>query len=448
VAIELLRTVFDECRQRDAIVAGGVAYSYAWLLEQLDSWRGTLPGQVPAGAVTVLEGDYSATSIALFLALLDHGCIVVPLTAATAARREEFFETAEAEYRYGVDGNDAVSFDRLASLAGHPYYAQLRAAGHPGLVVFSSGSTGPNKGIVHDAQRLLDKFQRRRQAFRSIAFLHYDHLGGINTMLHILSTGGCLITMRDRNPDTVAAAIERHRAELLPASPTFLNLLLLTRAYARYDLSSLQRITYGTEPMPESTLKRLREALPNVELQQTYGLSEVGALRTKSRTSESLWMRIGGEQFETRVVNGILQIRAQSAMLGYLNAPSAFTDDGWLDTGDCVEVDGEYIRILGRKSDVVNVGGEKVYPAEVEDVIQELENVAEATVFGEPNALMGQIVCARIRLCVPEDAKAFQRRLRQHCRARLQEAKVPVKIFITEDTQSGVRGKKVRTSAS
>lgn len=445
MTIDFLRTVFEECRERDAIVAGGAAYSYGWLLDQLSNWRQVLPEQVPAGAVTVLDGDYSAASIALFLALVDHGCIIVPLTAAAAAKRQAFLQTAEAEYRCGVDGDDAVSFEKLPATAAHPYYTQLRASGHPGLVVFSSGSTGRSKAVVHDAQRLLDKFRRRRQAFRSIAFLHYDHLGGINTMLHILSNGGCLITTPDRTPDTVAAAIERYRAELLPASPTFLNLLLVTGAYTRHDLSSLQRITYGTEPMPESTLKRLRQALPHVELQQTYGLSEVGALRTKSRTAESLWMKIGGEQFETRVVNGILQIRAESAMLGYLNAPSAFTDDGWLDTGDCVEVDGEYIRILGRKSDVVNVGGEKVHPAEVEDVIQEMENVAEATVFGEPNALLGRIVCARVRLCAPEDPRAFRRRLRVYCRTRLQEAKVPVKVFISNDVQSGLREKKVRS---
>ena len=120
--------------------------------------------------------------------------------------------------------------------------------------------------------------------------------------------------------------------------------------------------------MPENTLERIHELLPGVRLQQTYGLSEVGILRSKSKSSDSLWVKVGGEGFETRIVDGMLEIKARSAMLGYLNAPSPFTNDGWLKTGDVVEQDGEYIRILRRDSEIINVGGEKVYPAEVERV--------------------------------------------------------------------------------
>src|SRR5207247_5553917 len=179
--------------------------------------------------------------------------------------------------------------------------------------------------------------------------------------------------------------------------PTFLNLVLISEAYQRDHLSSLRLITYGTEPMPESTLKLLHSLLPRVELQQTYGLSEIGILRSKSRASDALWMRIGGEGFQTRVVDGLLEVKARSAMLGYLNAPSPFSEDGWFRTGDAVETDGDYFRILGRKSELINVGGAKVYPQEVEAVILELAEVAEATVWGAPNPITGNIVCARVR---------------------------------------------------
>ena len=81
-------------------------------------------------------------------------------------------------------------------------------------------------------------------------------------------------------------------------------------------------ITYGTEPMPENTLLKINSLFPRIKLQQTYGLSEVGILRLKSKDSNSLWVKIGGEGFETRVSNGLLEIKAKSAMLGYLNAPS------------------------------------------------------------------------------------------------------------------------------
>src|SRR5947209_16819005 len=106
-------------------------------------------------------------------------------------------------------------------------------------------------------------------------------------------------------------------------------------------------------------------------------------------------MRLGGDGFETRVVDKVFQIKDKSAMLGYLNAPSPFTEDGWFRTGDAVEVDGEYIRICGRKSEIINVGGEKVYPAEVESVLQLIAGVADVVVSAEKSPLTGQMVQAK-----------------------------------------------------
>jgi acyl-CoA synthetase (AMP-forming)/AMP-acid ligase II len=294
---------------------------------------------------------------------------------------------------------------------------------------------------------LLEKFKVRRHSLRTITFLLYDHIGGVNTMLHTLSNAGCVITVQDRTPDAVLSAVERHRAELLPTSPTFLNLVLLSEAYKRHDLSTLQTVTYGTEPMPEHTLRRFHACLPHVRLQQTYGLSEVGILRSKSREADSLWVKVGGEGFETRVVGGVLHIKARSAMLGYLNAPSPFTEDGWFDTGDAVETDGDYLRILGRRSEIINVGGKKVYPAEVENVIQELDAVAEATVYGEPNAITGAIVCADVTPAAAlEDAgrKAFVNDIKAHCRGRLEGFKVPLKVNVVGRAQHTARFKKAR----
>ena len=221
-------------------------------------------------------------------------------------------------------------------------------------------------------------------------------------------------------------------------------MVLMSEAYARHDLSSLSTVTYGTEPMPESTLRRLHALFPAIQLVQTYGLSEVGILRSKSKSSDSLWVKIGGEGFETRVVNGILEIKARSSMLGYLNAASPFTTDGWFVTGDEVEVDGEYVRILGRKSEMINVGGQKVYPAEVESVLQEMPGVSDAAVYGERNAITGQIVCVNVSLNSGEPSADFARRLKQHCRGRLELFKIPVKVRVVDTAQHGGRFKKMR----
>ena len=346
-----------------------------------------------------------------------------------------------------IDGEDEARFTRRDARAAHPFYATLRERGSAGLVLFSSGSTGKSKAAVHDLTGILEKFKTRRKAQRTITFLLYDHIGGVNTLLHTLSNAGTVITVPDRSPDSVLAAIDRHRAELLPTSPSFINLILLSEAQTRHDLGSLKTVTYGTEPMPGSTLARFHAALPEVTLQQTYGLSEVGILRSKSRDSGSLWVKIGGEGFETRIVEGILHIKARSAMLGYLNAASPFTEDGWFVTGDSVEVDGEYLRILGRKSELINVGGQKVYPTEVESVIQVMPNVADVMVYGEKNAILGQMVCAKVALAAPEDPREFQRRMREHCRSRLEAFKIPSKVRFTEEALHGGRFKKNRQLA-
>jgi acyl-coenzyme A synthetase/AMP-(fatty) acid ligase len=337
-----------------------------------------------------------------------------------------------------------VTTTRTGAQATHPLLAKLREEQHPGLVLFSSGSTGEPKAALHDFVPLLDKFRTRRRAWRTMAFLLFDHIGGINTLFHTLSNGGTVVVTADRSPEAVSRLIAEYQVELLPTSPTFLNLLLVSEAYRKYDLSSLQLVTYGTEVMPEATLRRIHEALPEAQLQQTYGLSELGILRSKSRSSESLWVKLGGEGYETRVVDGLLEIRARSAMLGYLNAPSPFTEDGWFRTGDRVEVEGEELRILGRVSEVINVGGQKVDPVEVEDSILRIEGVVDAVVFREDNNLLGSIVAARIRIAEGEDAGAFRRRLRAELAASLPTYKIPQKLYVTTEQLHSDRFKRLR----
>jgi acyl-coenzyme A synthetase/AMP-(fatty) acid ligase len=328
----------------------------------------------------------------------------------------------------------------------HPLYAQLREAAHPGLILFSSGSTGKPKAALHDLTLLLAKYQVPRRAYRTLVFLLLDHIGGVNTLFYTLSNGGAIVTAPQRTPASICETIARHKVELLPTSPSFLNILLLSGEHRRHDLSSLQLITYGTEPMPLSTLERLHEALPDVKLLQTYGLTELGILRSQSRSGDSLWIKVGGEDFETKVVDNRLRIRARCAMLGYLNAASPIDADGFFDTGDLVEVDGEWLRFLGRESEIVNVGGSKVYPAEVESVLLEMDNVADAVVTGEPHPLLGQIVTATIRLIEPEPLAAFKVRMRRFVAERLVSFKTPARVRLTSESLHSARFKRTRTA--
>lgn len=279
---------------------------------------------------------------------------------------------------------------------------------------------------------------------RMLHFLTMDHIGGVNTLLHTLSRGGTLVTVADRAPDTVFAAIARHRVEVLPTTPTFLNMVLVSGAHRRYPVTSLALITYGTEPMPERTLELLHAALPSVRLKQTYGLSELGILPTKSESDDSGWMRLGDAGFAHKIVDGVLWIKSEAAMLGYLNASAEFDDDGYFNTQDVVQTNGDSIRVLGRRSEIINVGGEKVYPAEVENVILEVPGVSDVTVRGHPSPITGMVVKATVRITTDEDERGIRLRIREHCRGRLEPFKVPALISVSADGLHSERFKKIR----
>lgn len=446
MSIQWLLDKMEGFHDREAIIWRANPYTYEWLLEKVKYWKTNLSNNgVVNGQVVAIEGDFSPNISALLLSLIENKNIIVALSSSLPEKqKEEFISIAEAQVKYTFNLNDDFQFEALKTSVTNLLMQELQSINEPGSILFSSGSTGKSKAALHNFTKLLEKYKTPRPAFRTIMFLLFDHIGGINTFFHILSNGGCLIFIDERSPESVCKAIEAFEVELLPTSPTFLNLLLISEQYRYFDLSSLRTISYGTEPMPESTLKKLHEILPNVKLKQTYGLSELGILRSKSKSSDSLWVKVGGENYQTKVVDGILYIKTDSAMLGYLNASSPFDEDGWFNTEDQVEVDGEYIRILGRKSDIINVGGQKVYPAEVEGVLLEIDGITDVTVTGEPNPILGQIVKARISLAKEENINELKKRIREFCKGRLEQYKIPVKIEITSEAQFGVRFKRMR----
>jgi acyl-CoA synthetase (AMP-forming)/AMP-acid ligase II len=393
-----------------------------------------------------MDGLYTPQTVSLLLALMQHNAIIIPLSREAQSHHKEFRDIAQVEYFISMtDG--AYTIEQTGQRARHPLYDILHKQQTPGLVLFSSGSTGKSKAVVHDLNLLIKKFQRPRRPWRTLLFLGLDHIGGINTLFYALSNGGMAIVPTDRSPSGICQAIQQYQAELLPTSPTFLNFLLLSGAYKRYDLSSLRLITYGTEPMPQRTLDQLVQVFPTVRLQQTYGLSELGILRSQSRDSTSLWVRLGGEGYQTKVVDGRLWIKAESTMLGYLNAPSPIDEQGYFDTGDMVEVEGEWLRILGRASEVINVGGNKVFPAEVENVLLALDNVEDVVAYAEPNPLTGHIVAATIKLQHEESTGQFKIRMRSFCKDRLATYQIPTRVRLTSEPLHSERFKRMRRAA-
>lgn len=444
---------FAQFGDRPMAVNGDGEVTYAGFLARVADWRDALAGWgVTAGDRVGLVADYHIDVVALVQALIDTGCIVIPLSEDDATAFPERLETACATVLLRMPQSASITpadadCRRLARTGpAHPLMQPMVDVGRPGFVIFTSGSTGKSKAVLLDHARMVRKFADKiREGMRTLLFLRLDHIGGLNTLFAVMLNGGTLITCDSRQARAICACIERHRVELLPTTPSFLTMLLMSGVHREHDLSSLRVITYGTEAMPDSTLTSLHHELPGVRLKQTYGLSELGILATRSRDSSSRWMTIGGPGYELDVRNGILWIRSENAMLGYLNAPSPFDADGWYDTGDRVEVDGEYFRIQGRESEVINVAGEKVFPVEVESFLLTLDNVRDVIVRAKPSPVVGQMVWAECLLERKEDAGVFRRRVLEACRGQLAPFKVPGFITIAgDDSLVGSRFKKIR----
>ena len=434
-----------QCYGRQSCMEGdGRSYTYQELLQEIDHWRlrfdelNTAPGTVIAA-----RADYSLEAVAVLLALFSRRAIaaLIPRVGDTA----QYLLDAHATMLIQLS-TDGCECRPLSHPSSHPLLEQLRATQDGGMIIFTSGSSGPPKAALQSSERFLSKFRKPGRRFRTLAFLLFDHVAGLDTLFYTLASGGTLIVTRRRDPRSILQLIASHRVEVLPTSPSFLRLLCATRQDHEHDLSSLKIITYGSEPMDPGTLSRLNTLFPNVQLIQKYGTTETGSPRSISRSNESLWLKIDSGHVETKVIDNTLWIRSEGTILGYLNAPSPIDAEGWYCTGDLVDVDGEWIRFLGRVTEIINVGGEKVTPTEVEQTILELSFVRDALVTGEPHVLMGQVVTARVVLTTAANADLIEtaKRIRLHCKDRLAPYKVPVRVDIVADNLFGDRQKAQR----
>lgn len=428
-------------------------HRYDELLATLEKADLELSGKIPVGASVAILGDYSLASISSLLWLLRNRNIIVPIAGSADLEVTERCREAYCDFLIDtVSEPGRMHFKKLDIPGGtHELIEKLRSGNRAGLVLFSSGSAGKPKAMIHDLTNLVQIYaDRKARNLSMIVFLMFDHIGGINTLFNSLASGSFMVAPSKRDAEEVAALIQEHKVSILPTSPTFLNLLLIAEAPRRFDLSSLKIITYGTEPMPESLLRKLRETFPKVKFLQTFGTSETGISRTDSKSSTSLYMKLDDPDIEHKVVDGELWLRSKTQILGYLNhSMESFTEDGWFRTGDKVEVDeGGYLRVVGRSKEMINVGGEKVVPSEVESVIMEVSGVKDCTVFGQSSPVTGQIVAAKVLLDEGVDQAVAKSEIRKHCSAKLARYKVPVKIVFVAESLFGDRFKKKRNVTS
>jgi acyl-CoA synthetase (AMP-forming)/AMP-acid ligase II len=445
-AFEVFLDSLEQRRDHVAIYQAGREYTVAELLDRATAWASYLrAADIGPGTVCAATGEYSFNASAFLIGALMLRCTVVPLLGGSG-ENAQLLGLAAADVVVDLDREGPNH--QVVTVAKHdsPLLRDFLSTGQPGFIAFTSGSSGQPKAVLHDFDRLVKNAGRsQRKGYRSLVFLRFNHMGGISTLLSVLAaTGGVMVFPEQRTVEDIAALVERARVELLPVTPTFLTLLLASRCYEHHDLSSIKLISYGAEPMPQTVLDRMNQLLPRARFHQTYGTSELCLTRTQSRSSDSLWLKLGGDGFEFRVIDGLLHIRSEFAMLGYLNAPNPIGSDGWMATGDRVDQDGEWIRFLGRDSDVINVGGEKVTPLEIESVLMAAANIRDVRVYGEKDAMFGARVVADVQLLTDEDSIELRRRLRRICLEKLARYKVPVKFHIATGPFHSERFKKLR----
>ena len=409
-------------RQRPFLIGPSGSLSFAQIEDSANKKDPRLEN-IRRGDVVAVIGDFDADSIALAFRLLDMDAILMPLTEGTRADHEYFFESGFAQWVIRGEKIESRA-DRTES---NELIREIRSREHPGIIFFSSGTTGRPKAILHDFQNFLARYATPRPALRTLNFLLFDHAGGINTLLHTLFNSGVAIVPAERSPEGIASDMIRYSVELLPATPTFLRMMLLAGVFEEDCYPDLRVITYGTERMDQGTLDLLCSKLSRVDFRQTYGLSELGVFQVKSRARDSLWMKIGGEGIETKIEEGVLHIRSENRMLGYLNAPSPFVD-GWYDTGDLVEQHDDWFKVVGRAKEVINVGGLKILPGEVERIALLYPGVLRAKAHGVSNPITGQHIelTAEPKPGVSLDRKA----LMLHFRSHLQKQLCPHRIHI------------------
>ncbi|MCT7541258.1 ANL family adenylate-forming protein [Aliarcobacter cryaerophilus] len=437
---------FKKFDKKIAIVFKNQNYSYGDLYNQIKNIENKLLPAIEKGKVVSILSDYSFESIALLIALYKNKNIIVPITTTIESEIKERIEESYSDKIIKIVDNKYL-IEEHNSDDKHQMIKNLQDNSQSGLILFSSGSTGKPKAMIHNFDNLVEHYKdKKEKSLNMILFLMFDHIGGLNTLLNILSMGATMIIPENRNADDVCKLLQDYKIMVLPSSPTFLNLVLMSKANEKYDLSSLRMITYGTEAMPESLLNRLKEAFPRVKFLQTFGTSETGIANTSSKSSNSTFMKIDDPELEYKIVDNELWLKSKTQVMGYLNSSmDSFTEDGWFKTGDLVETteDG-YIKIIGRNKEVINVGGEKVLPNEVESLILEIPEIEDVMVYGEANIITGQTVVCDVVSKDELTQNEIKKIVRKFCKDKLEAYKIPTKVNVVNKTNFGDRFKKIR----
>lgn len=321
------------------------------------------------------------------------------------------------------------------------------------LILSTSGSTSKPKAVpltlkhlVTNATYILEHYQIRPKEI-SLCVLPLHHIHGF--MLHFLVPllgGGTLIIPEKSEALGIWDLVAKFAVNWLSAVPPIISVLLRSRKVAAESLASLRFVRVGSGPISAQDFSAFEERF-HVPLLPGFGITEGSCVVTgnppppKARKPGSSGIPIG--DYQIKIVNDEIHIKGACVFAGYLNDPAATQEsvkDGWFSTGDLGYLDNEgFLFVTGRKKEIINVGGEKMLPAELELVLRKMPEIREAVVAGASHPIFGEYPMAFVQLKQPMSVTEAQ--IRDFCSRHIASFKMPKVICFVEEFPRTATGK-------
>jgi len=356
-----------------------------------------------------------------------------------------FFEKSLA----GLDARIIMAEDSLPEALGMPP-ARPKPPNHIATILYTSGTIGVPKGVILSHGNILanalgcvEHFNFRPEHVL-LAILPFFHTFALTTTLVLPAAIGATVVVMSRfEPSATLESIARHRVTTMVAVPSMYRALVRALERGDADLSSLSLPISGGEPLPEDVFETYRDRYATT-IYEGYGLTETSPVVAANTPANFKPFTVGKPlaNVEVRVVDdagqdaginvdGEIWVRGESVMQGYLNLADqtrdAITGNAFFRTGDIGRVDWDgFLRITGRKKEMMISAGENIFPREIELVIARHEAVAEVAVIGIPDPVRGEAPKAFVVL--KDGAAATEDELREFCRRHIAKFKVPSQI--------------------
>jgi acyl-CoA synthetase (AMP-forming)/AMP-acid ligase II len=424
-----ISAVARQCPDRTAIVAeaGGDTsrtIDYATLATAITKLEAALDAARPVGVVVRAKRTESLVVIAAAC-----GRQHVPVAFLAEDSRDLI-----GELREWVTIDDSLAFAADPAAPRREFDAVATQ-----VVVATSGTSGPPKLVEHSWDSLLAAARLAEQWHGLGWILVYDatRWAGIQVWLQSLLTGGRLVVPASRDPDVVLRAIVAEDATVLPATPTLLRRLLTSADRSLLAKARLERITLGGEPADGPLLEQARATFSGARITQVYATTELGEV---FRVTDGLAGFPANWLGRSLAGGARLGMRRDGELLVQLSRDSAEVA-----TGDLVEKRGDRYEFSGRRSDVIVVGGAKVFPKRVEELLRGISGIGDARVYGMPSGITGELVAAEVVLDDPLPADSTPESIRAAalaaCRSGLEPHAVPRILDIVKKIATNPAGK-------